>query len=105
MQRTALGADTFKWPDKADKLNTLREDVLFVCDAPKPAVCSSSSRSITYSLSKSEIKKANMLLNKAYYHTKFVYNFMVLLFILLLSNVGANRVKMVLIWCDNKSNF
>jgi hypothetical protein len=29
MQRVSKDKDLFKWPDKADKLNTLREDVLF----------------------------------------------------------------------------
>jgi hypothetical protein len=61
--------DIFKWPNKPDKLNTLKEDVLFACGDPTPSNATSSSRSISYSLSKDETKKAYMLLNKAYYHT------------------------------------
>jgi FKBP-type peptidyl-prolyl cis-trans isomerase len=61
--------DVFKWPNKPDKLNTLKEDVLFACRDPTPSNATSSSRSISYSLSKVETKKAYMLLNKAYYHT------------------------------------
>jgi hypothetical protein len=57
MQRLEKSGDLFKWPDKQDKLNTLREDVLFACGAPAPASTTSSSRSISFSLSKAEIKK------------------------------------------------
>jgi hypothetical protein len=71
MQRVVKDTDLFKWPDKADKLNTLTEDVLFVCSAPLPSPATSSSRSITYVLSKDDTKKANIMLNKAYYHTIF----------------------------------
>jgi hypothetical protein len=67
------GGDLFKWRDKQDKLNTLKEDILFACGAPTPSQATSSSRSITFSLSKAETKKANMLLYKAYYHTKFIF--------------------------------
>jgi hypothetical protein len=74
MQRLEKSGDLFKWPDKQDKLNTLREDVLFACGAPAPASTTSSSRSISFSLSKAEIKKAYMLLNKAFYHTKLIFN-------------------------------
>jgi hypothetical protein len=72
MQRVVKDIDHFKWPDKVDKLNTLKEDVLFACGAPNPSKVTSSSRSITYSLSKSKQKKANsMILSyKAYYHIK-----------------------------------
>jgi hypothetical protein len=73
MQRVVKDRDLFKWPDKADKLNTLREDILFVCGAPIPSHATSSSRSITYSLSKTETKKANILLNKAYYYHTNLY--------------------------------
>jgi hypothetical protein len=73
MQRVSKDKDLFKWPDKADKLNTLREDVLFECGAPVPSKDTSTTRSITYSLSTHEIKRANHLLNKAYYHIKFIY--------------------------------
>jgi hypothetical protein len=117
MQRTVHGVDIFKWPERADKLNTLKEDLLFVCSDPMPAACSSSSRSITYSLPKSENDKANMLLNKAYYHTKSVsvskLRVMVLLtkslpvfivFRLLCCMIGMGEVIVILVWCDNKSN-
>jgi hypothetical protein len=72
MQRVGKDIDLFKWPDRADKLNTLREDVLFACGAPIPSKATSSSRSITYSLSKIEQKKANSMIQhyKAYYHNK-----------------------------------
>jgi hypothetical protein len=75
MQRTEKSMDLFKWPEKPDKLNTLKEDILFACSAPTPSNATSSSRSITFSLTKAEIKKAYMLLNKAYYHTKFISPF------------------------------
>jgi hypothetical protein len=71
MQREVKDIDLFKWPDKADKLNTLTEDVLFVCSAPLPSPATSSSRRITYVLSKDDTKKANIMLNKAYYHAIF----------------------------------
>jgi hypothetical protein len=74
MQRLPGGGDLFRWPDKPDKLNTLKEDILFKCGNPIPSATTSSNRSITYTLSKLELKKAHILLNKAYYHTKsFLY--------------------------------
>jgi hypothetical protein len=83
MQRVVKDMDHFKWPDKADKLNTLKEDVLFACGAPNPSKVTSSSRSITYSLSKSEQKKANsMILSyKAYYHIKMCKCTLVVLYV------------------------
>ncbi len=73
MRRLSEDRDLCKWPDKADKLNTLVEDVLFVCGAPAPCKDTSSTRSISYSLSCLENKRANHLLNKAY-HTKILYS-------------------------------
>lgn len=77
MERVVKGKDNFKWPQKPDKLNTLREDVLFSCSAPIPSNLTSTGRSITYSLPVDELKKANMLLEKAYYHTFFINLFWV----------------------------
>lgn len=72
MQRVQSGKDLFRWPDKADKLNTLREDVLFECGAPVPSHSTSTTRSISYSLTVHEIKRANHLMTKAFYHTIFL---------------------------------
>jgi hypothetical protein len=77
MQWVMKDRDLFKWPDKDDKLNTVLEDVLFVCSAPLPSPTTSSSRSIMYGLSKDDTKKANAMLNKAYYHTIFFINVLV----------------------------
>jgi hypothetical protein len=64
--------DSLKWPRRLDMLNTLKEDVLFVCEPPTVSSKSSSSRSVTYTLSKATFKKAkNMfLLYQASYLTK-----------------------------------
>jgi len=75
MQRVQSGKDLFRWPDKADKLNTLQEDVLFECGAPVPSHSTSSTRSICYTLSIQEIKRANFLMTKAFYHTIFFFFF------------------------------
>jgi hypothetical protein len=77
MQRVGGSGDNFKWPEKPDNLNTLREDVLFICGAPIPAATTSSSRNISFTLSQTENKKAHMLLNKAYYHTFFILGYQV----------------------------
>ncbi len=77
MQRVGGSGDNFKWPEKPDKLNTLREDVLFVCGAPIPAAATSSSRNISFTLSPAENKKAHMLLNKAYYHTFLILGYLI----------------------------
>jgi hypothetical protein len=77
MQRVGGSGDNFKWPEKPDKLNTLREDVLFVCGAPIPAAATSSSRNISFTLSPAENKKAYMLLNKAYYHTFLILGYLI----------------------------
>jgi len=55
MKRVDSVNDTFRWPDKVDKLNVLKEDLLFKCDAPSPVAGTSSSRKISYTLSKVEI--------------------------------------------------
>jgi hypothetical protein len=73
MQRVSKDKDLFKWPDRADKLNTLREDILFECGAPVPSKDTSTTRSITYSLTTHELKRANNLMNKDYYHIKFIF--------------------------------
>jgi hypothetical protein len=57
MQRVVKDRDLFKWPDKADKLNTLREDILFVCAPPSPHMPPAAA-GVTYSLSKTETKKS-----------------------------------------------
>jgi hypothetical protein len=69
LEKTA--GDLLKWPKRSDILNMLKEDILFSCQPPVPCAATSSSRTLTYSLTKSEIKKAKqMFLNKAYYPTK-----------------------------------
>jgi hypothetical protein len=69
MMRTV--GDKLQWPRRLDLLNVLKVDILFTCQPPTPSAGTSSSRSITYSLSKEELKKAKHLfmLNKAYYPT------------------------------------
>jgi hypothetical protein len=49
--------DLLKWPKRSDILNMLK-DILFSCQPPVPCAATSSSRTLTYSLTKSEIKKA-----------------------------------------------
>jgi hypothetical protein len=68
MKRTA--GDLLQMPKHLDLLNVLKDDILF-CQAPTPSRATSSSRSTTFSLSKSDLKKANNLfmLYKAYYPT------------------------------------
>jgi hypothetical protein len=70
MERTQ--GDLLKWPKRADMLNMLKDDVLFTCQAPIPCAATSSSRSTTFSLTKSELNKAKhmFMLEKAYYPTK-----------------------------------
>ena len=93
MQRVMKDSDNFKWPEKSDKLNTLREDILFVCSAPVPSNVTSSSRSITYSLPIDELKKANMLLNKAYYNTFFNFYFFTFLLFYFFTYIKGNVSK------------
>lgn len=69
MERVA--ANVFKWPAKVDKLNTLKEDILHACQPPMPSTTTSSSRNITFSLSKEDHGIATTLFNKAYYQTIF----------------------------------
>jgi hypothetical protein len=79
MKRTSL--DHLQWPMRTDMLNVLREDILFSCQAPVLAPASSSSRSLSYLLPKSDLDKAKKLfmIYKAYYPTKtlFFYNMIV----------------------------
>lgn len=72
MMRTA--GEKLQWPRRLDHLNVLKVDILFSCQPPTPSPGTSSSRSITYSLSKEELKKAKRLfmLNKAYYPTSIL---------------------------------
>jgi hypothetical protein len=52
----------------------LKEDILFACQPPIPSQATSSSRSLTFSLSKADAKKArHMFLTKAYYPTTTTY--------------------------------
>ncbi len=64
--------DLLQWPKRLDLLNVLKDDILFSCQAPTPSRATSSSRSTTFSLSKSDLKRANNLfiLYKVYYPTK-----------------------------------
>lgn len=75
MEKTSASGECWKWPRHRDLLNTLKSDVLFQCQPPAPCPGSSSSRSMTFGLSKSELKKAKTLFhkflqNQAYYPTK-----------------------------------
>ncbi len=76
MKRTSL--DHLQWPMRTDMLNVLREDILFSCQVPVLAPASSSSRSLSYLLPKSDLDKAKKLfmIYKAYCPTKtsFFYN-------------------------------
>lgn len=68
MERTK--GDLLKWPQKIDKLNMLKEDILFLCQPPAPCSHTSSNRAISMSLSKAELKKAKdmfMQRTQAYY--------------------------------------
>jgi hypothetical protein len=68
MEKTSGGL--LKWPHRSDILNVLREDVLFSCEPPAPCGASSSSRSLTYSLSRLDLRKAkNIFATKAFYPT------------------------------------
>jgi hypothetical protein len=88
MQRLPGAGNLFRWPVKPDKLNTLKEDILFKCEDPIPSSSTSSNRSITYTLSKLELKKADRLLNKAYYHTRFLlYQYLNLVLVLNLTKI------------------
>ena len=64
--------ELLQWLKHLDLLNVLKDDILFSCQAPIPSRATSSSRSTTFSLSKSDLKRANNLfmLYKAYYPTK-----------------------------------
>lgn len=78
MKKTHTG-ESFQWPSIADRLNVLKEDILFVCDPPVPSAGSSSSRKTTFSLSKGDLKKAKAMLmqKQAYYLIKTVPTFLV----------------------------
>jgi hypothetical protein len=70
MERTK--GDLLKWPQKPDILNMLKDDILFLCQPPVPCASTSSSRSISMSLTKAELKKAKemfMQQTQAYYPT------------------------------------
>lgn len=64
-------SDSFQWPSRQDRLNMLREDIIFTCDPPVPSAGTSSSRNPTFTLSKGDLKKAKELqmLKKVYYLT------------------------------------
>lgn len=70
MERVA--SNLFKWPSKLDKLNTLIEDVMFACQPPLPSTSTSSSRTISYSLSKDDLLKA-VVMFEACFHTFFIF--------------------------------
>ena len=53
--------NVLKWPERPDKLNTLMEDILFICAAPEPSHGTSSTRSIMYSLHPNDVLKANIM--------------------------------------------
>jgi hypothetical protein len=96
MQAVMKDRDLFKWPDKADKLKTLMEDFLFIYSVPLPSPATSSSRSIMYALSKDDTKKANVMLNKAYYHT--IFNVLVLTSRVNFWFISTLAADMVLYW-------
>lgn len=67
--------DVLKWPVKLDMLNMLESDILFMCEPPLPVSSSSSSRSVSFTLNKAELKKAKhmFMLSKAYYLNKTLF--------------------------------
>jgi hypothetical protein len=67
-----MKGDQFKWPNRSDILNVLKDDVLFSCAPPIPGPSTSSSRFNSYLLSKKDLAKANKMFtkNQAYYPTK-----------------------------------
>jgi hypothetical protein len=76
MKRAA--GDLLKWPKKVDMLNVVKEDILFSCQPPTPSAATSSSRAVSYLLTRKDLAKAkNMFMrSKAYYPTK-TYNFQI----------------------------
>jgi hypothetical protein len=69
--------ESFQWPSTPDRLNMLKEDILFTCDPPAPSAGTSSSRRPTFTLSKMELKKAKWMhmLKKVNYLTITVYQY------------------------------
>jgi len=51
----------FQWPDKVDHLNVLVSDIFFKCSPPVPNINTSSSRSISFSLTKDDLEKARVM--------------------------------------------
>lgn len=87
-------SNALKWPQRVDKLNTHKNDVLFCCSAPTPSTHTSSTRSLTYSLSNDDLKKADELfLSKDFITSLFTctvltnFSFSVLIFFFLKPNL------------------
>jgi hypothetical protein len=94
MERTS--GDLLKWPRRSDILNVLKEDILFACEPPTPCAATSSSRSVTYSLSRAESKKAkNLFMTKAYYPTTISF----ISFTYLSGSSGCLECVLVLVVC------
>jgi hypothetical protein len=71
--KKSLTSDSLQWPTQTDKLNMLREDILFSCMPPSPSAGTSSSRNTTFSLSREDLLKAklmHMMRKKVNYLTK-----------------------------------
>ncbi len=64
MERVGKNSHVFRWPDRSDNLNTLKEDVLFACRVPTPSTTTSSGRGISYTLSDIDLKKAEAMSRK-----------------------------------------
>jgi hypothetical protein len=91
--------NTFKWPNKKDILNVVKDDILFICDPPVPSAATSSTRVINnLSLSEKDFKTANLKFQhtQAYYPTKkitagllFFHFFHLLIFLMLKRDCGT----------------
>lgn len=66
--------NSFKWPNRMDMLNMLKDDILFCCQPPTPGASTSSSRVNSFELSKEDFNKANKLFQdaQASYPTKIL---------------------------------
>jgi hypothetical protein len=77
--------NTFKWPNKMDVLNVVKDDILFSCQPPVPSAATSSTRVINnLSLSEKDFKIAiqKFQQTQAYYPTKKIMAFSIFLSIL-----------------------
>lgn len=57
--------NSFKWPNRPDILNMLKEDILFSCQPPMPSSSTSSTRVNSFQLSRADFTKANEMFANA----------------------------------------